>query len=87
MVSFSKTKLSQIIFVLFIMKKPLQRQVADRIRDVLTEKGLKQQDLADSTGMTKSYISQILHGTVNLTLETVEQMEQALKAPILVCPK
>ncbi len=69
------------------MKKPLQRQVADRIRDVLTEKGLKQQDLADSTGMTKSYISQILHGTVNLTLETVEQMEQALKAPILVCPK
>jgi transcriptional regulator with XRE-family HTH domain len=69
------------------MKKPLQKQVADRIKDVLTEKGLKQQDLANSTGMTKSYISQILHGTVNLTLETVEMIESALKTPILVCPK
>jgi transcriptional regulator with XRE-family HTH domain len=69
------------------MRKPLQKQVADRIKSVLQEKGLRQQDLANETGMTKSYISQIVNGTVNLTLETVEQMEQALKAPILVCPK
>jgi transcriptional regulator with XRE-family HTH domain len=54
------------------MRKPLQKQVAERIKDILTEKGLRQQDLANETGMTKSYISQILHGTVNLTLETVE---------------
>ena len=69
------------------MKKPLQKQVAERISAVLDEKGLKQQDLADSTGMTKSYISQILHGTVNLTLETIEAIEKALKAPIVECPK
>lgn len=69
------------------MKKPLQKQVAERISDVLHEKGLRQQDLADQTGMTKSYVSQIMHGTVNLTLETIELIEQALKAPIVVCPK
>jgi transcriptional regulator with XRE-family HTH domain len=69
------------------MKKPLQKQVAERIATVLEEKGLKQQDLVQSTGMSKSYISQILHGTVNLTLETIELLEQALKAPIVVCPK
>jgi transcriptional regulator with XRE-family HTH domain len=69
------------------MKKPLQKQVAERISAVLEEKGLKQQDLADSTGMTKSYVSQILHGTVNLTLETIELIEKALKAPIVECPK
>ncbi|MDP4198669.1 MAG: helix-turn-helix transcriptional regulator [Bacteroidota bacterium] len=69
------------------MKKPLQKQVAERISDVLHEKGLRQQDLADQTGMTKSYVSQIMHGTVNLTLETIELIESALKAPIVVCPK
>jgi len=69
------------------MKKPLQKQVAERIKGILTEKGLRQQDLANETGMTKSYVSQILHGTVNLTLETVELIENALKSPILVCPK
>jgi transcriptional regulator with XRE-family HTH domain len=69
------------------MNKPLKIQVAERISHVLTEKGLKQQDLANSAGMTKSYVSQILHGTVNLTLETVEQIEQALKTRILTCPK
>ncbi|HWF45208.1 MAG TPA: helix-turn-helix transcriptional regulator [Candidatus Kapabacteria bacterium] len=69
------------------MKKPLQKQVAERIKDVLQEKGLRQQDLADQTGMSKSYISQILHGTVNLTLETVEEIQRALNAPIVICPK
>lgn len=69
------------------MRKPLQKQVADRIAFILAEKHMRQQDLADTAGLTKSYVSQIMHGSVNLTLETVEQMEQALKAPILVCPK
>jgi transcriptional regulator with XRE-family HTH domain len=65
------------------MRKPLQKQLAEKIKDVLTPKGLKQQDLADQTGMTKSYISQILHGTVNLTLQTVEEIENALEAQII----
>ena len=69
------------------MKKPLQQQVAERIADVLKEKGMRQQDLADQTGMTKSYVSQIVHGTVNLTLETIELIERAVKAPIVQCPK
>jgi transcriptional regulator with XRE-family HTH domain len=69
------------------MKKNLKIQVAQRISAILEEKGLKQQDLVESTGMTKSYVSQIMHGTVNLTLETIELLEKALKAPIVQCPK
>ncbi len=69
------------------MKKNLQIQVAERLRAVLEEKGLKQQDLVNSTGMTKSYISQIMHGSVNLTLETVETLESALKTHIIIVAK
>ena len=65
------------------MAKPLQRQVGDRIAQILREKGLRQQDLVKSTGLSKSYISLILHGNVNLTLETIETLEKALKTHII----
>ena len=85
--SFPETKLSQIIFVVPSMKKNLRTQIAERIQSILSEKGLRQQDLADSAGLTKSYVSQIMHGSVNLTLETIESLERALNMPIVVCPK
>ncbi len=65
------------------MKKALKLQVAERIREILLKKGWKQQNLADEADMTKSYLSQIMHGTVNPTLETIEILEKALKEPIL----
>ncbi len=72
-----------IFFVYWIMKKPLQIQIGERVRAILEEKGLKQQELADSAGMTKSYLSRIIHGTENITVKTIETLEKALKAPIL----
>lgn len=69
------------------MEKNLRSQIADRIRNILEEKGLKQQELADSAGMTKSYLSRIMHGTINPTLETIEVLEKALKSPILKVAK
>ena len=68
------------------MEKNLRTQIADRIKAVLTEKGLKQQELADSAGMSKSYLSRILHGTINPTIETIEQLEKALQTHIIIIP-
>lgn len=65
------------------MKKTLRIQIADRIRALLKEKGLRQQDLADQAGMTKSYISQIMHGSANLTIGTIESLEKALNGTII----
>ncbi len=69
------------------MKKNLRTQIAERIQSILSEKGLRQQDLADSAGLTKSYVSQIMHGTVNLTLETIESLQKALSVPIIEIPR
>ena len=69
------------------MEKTLRIQVAERIRQILTENDLKQQELADSAGMTKSYLSRILSGSINLTLETVENLQKALKAKIITVEK
>ena len=65
------------------MKKSLQVQIGERIKAILEEKGLKQQELANSAGMTKSYLSRIIHGTENVTVQTVENLEKALKQPII----
>ena len=65
------------------MKKSLQIQIGERIKAILEEKGLKQQELADSAGMTKSYLSRIIHGTENITVQTIENLEKALKTRIL----
>ena len=69
------------------MKKSLQILIGERIKTVLAEKGLKQQELADSAGMTKSYLSRVIHGTENVTVQTIETLEKALKTPILQVPK
>jgi transcriptional regulator with XRE-family HTH domain len=69
------------------MQHTLRTQISQRIKAVLEEKGLKQQDLADSAGMSKSYLSRIINVTINPTIDTIEQLQNALKTPILQCPK
>ena len=63
--------------------KSQKELIADRIREILAKKGLKQQYLADATGMSKAYISHILSAEVNLTLESIEALERALKEKII----
>jgi transcriptional regulator with XRE-family HTH domain len=65
------------------MKKTLEIQIAERIAQLLKEKGLRQQDLADRTEMTKSRISQIMHGTSNLTIGTIQRLERVLGGTII----
>jgi transcriptional regulator with XRE-family HTH domain len=65
------------------MLKSLQLQIADRIREILDKKGWKQQHLADKSGLTKAYISKIMSGSLNLTLDTIATLEKALGEKIM----
>ena len=58
-------------------------KIAARIRTILDKKGIKQQELADLSGFSKSYISLIMSGSINVTVETIEILERALKEPII----
>jgi transcriptional regulator with XRE-family HTH domain len=69
------------------MEKPLKTQIASRIRAILEKKGWRQQDLVRASGLTKAYISLILSGSMNLTLETIETLERALKEPVIKVPR
>jgi ribosome-binding protein aMBF1 (putative translation factor) len=60
-----------------------KKLVAFRIKAILEEKGWSQQDLADAMGSYKSYISKILSGEQNMTLEGITSVEEALNAPII----
>ena len=61
----------------------LSFQIVDRIHEILTEKGLKQKDLALQLGKKEAEISKWMRGTHNFTIDTLVSIEQALDAPIL----
>jgi ribosome-binding protein aMBF1 (putative translation factor) len=51
--------------------------VAMRVLDILDERGLSQQDLANKMKVTRQYVSKILKGQENMTFETVDKLEKA----------
>lgn len=57
--------------------------IALRVRRVLDEKGWSQQNLADAMQVNKSYISKVLAGEQNMTLEGITSLEKALKERII----
>ena len=58
-------------------------QIVDRIHEILTEKGMKQKDLALLLGKKEAEISKWMRGTHNFTIDTLVSIEKALGAPIL----
>jgi len=60
--------------------------VVARIHELKDEQGLTQKELAEAVGKTPSYVSRVLGGGVNLTLETISDFEEALGAEILSVP-
>lgn len=62
---------------------PLSVSVAQHIRQVMKQKGLRQRDLAQILGKSQALVSKWVSGSVNFTLETVHLFEQALGEPIL----
>lgn len=51
--------------------------------DRMEELGLTQKQLAERMGCSQQYISRILKGTENLSIETITKIENALELAIL----
>jgi transcriptional regulator with XRE-family HTH domain len=60
-----------------------KKLIAKRIRLLLKEKEWSQQDLAEAMDVNKSYISKILAGDQNMTLEGITSIEKALGKRII----
>lgn len=58
-------------------------QIAIAIIKVLREKKISQVDLANKVGVTPQYISKIVRGQENLTLETISKIEQVLEIKLI----
>ena len=57
--------------------------IADRIADVLKQKGMTQRDLAKKLGKRESEVSKWLTGRHNFTTNTIARISFALDAPII----
>ena len=51
--------------------------------DRMEELGLNQQNIADKMGCSQQYISKILKGSENLSIETIDKIERALDFKIM----
>ena len=59
------------------------RKIAIKVAVAMKQQGLSRQDLADRMGCSPQYISKLLKGTENLSLETICKLEDALNIAIL----
>jgi transcriptional regulator with XRE-family HTH domain len=57
--------------------------IAIKVRRRMQELHLTQKQLADSLGCTQQHVSILLKGKVNMTLETLAKLEQALDIDII----
>jgi transcriptional regulator with XRE-family HTH domain len=57
--------------------------IAAKVRGAMTRKGITQKQLAEAMGCTQQYVSLVLKGNLNLTLETISRLEKALGLRIL----
>ncbi len=68
------------------MQMELSVAIANRIYEILEEKGLSQKDFARLMGKTETEISRWLSGTHNLTLATLCKISVALGENLLEVP-
>lgn len=61
-----------------------RKEFGASLRAARLDAGLKQSDLANMTGIDQKYISKIEHGSVNLTLDTMALLAQALGLDVKV---
>ena len=53
-------------------------QIGSRIRNIRHSKVMKQEELAVSVKTTRSYVSQIENGTINMRIDTLEAICKGL---------
>ncbi|MEE1207944.1 MAG: helix-turn-helix transcriptional regulator [Muribaculaceae bacterium] len=59
------------------------QKIAMLMLDRMEELGLNQQNIADKMGCSQQYISKILKGSENLSIETIDKIERALDIKIM----
>ena len=59
------------------------QRIAMMMLDKMEELGLTQKALAERMGCSQQYISRVLKGTENLSIETISKIETALELEIL----
>ena len=62
----------------------LQVMVANRVYDLLEQKGMTQKDLAHRLGKTETEVSRWLCGTHNMTMATIAKLAVALEDDLIV---
>ena len=60
------------------------RSIAISMHEKMREEGISQTELADRMGCNQQYVSKLLKGCENLTLETISKIEGALNLKILI---
>ena len=58
-------------------------KIAVSVLTILRERGITKQSLAESKGVSAQYISKIVKGSENLTLETIAKLEKALNVDLV----
>lgn len=58
--------------------------IANRVYELLEEKGMSQKDLAKKLGKTETEVSRWLSGTHNLTIATIAKLAVALEDDIII---
>lgn len=53
-----------------------------RIKEVMIEKGIKSKDLAEKLGKTKQYISNVVNGSANVSMQMLSEIANALDVPL-----
>ena len=53
-------------------------EISDQLNVAMEQQGVTQSELAERLGVSKSYVSRLLHGTPNLTLRTLVRLSNAL---------
>lgn len=59
------------------------QRIAMMMLDKMEELGLTQKAVAERMGCSQQYISRVLKGTENLSIETISKIEEALELEIL----
>ena len=59
--------------------------IAMRLLDKMADDGLNQKQLAERMGCSQQYVSKILKGCENLSLETMAKIECALGITVMQC--
>jgi len=69
------------------MQMEMSVGIANRIYEILEDKGMSQKDLAQLLGKTETEVSRWLSGTHNLTLSTICKISAALGEDIVTIPR